>query len=180
MEPLKCECGGTLQETLLDTFDFSALAGLPVILCEVPGLRCAACGGQSLPGSIIDFTLDHLAAETVRSPHRLSAQQARYLRKHLALSQKALAERMGIYRETVAKWECGDSEISPQHDYILRGLTISRLRGFADLWSEIDNVRTTPPPLTTPELRLSDIPGKMQQSRLYQDQAPAALRRQAG
>ncbi len=166
---MKCECGGTLRETILPSYDFSAYAGLPVVLEDVPGLRCDACGGETLPGGVIDFTLDHLAAEIVRSPERLDGPRARYLRKHLGLSQKALAERMGIYRETVAKWECGESEISPQHDYILRGLSVVRLRRFADLWSEIDAVRTTPPRKHPSQVRLEDVRGKLQAHPGYRD-----------
>jgi hypothetical protein len=29
---------------------------------------------------------------------------------------------MSITRETVAAWECGQKPLSPQHDFILRGL----------------------------------------------------------
>jgi DNA-binding transcriptional regulator YiaG len=162
---MRCECGGTLQETLLASYDFSPFAGLPVVLADVPGYRCDTCGGEALPGSVIDFTLDYLAAEIVRSPERLSGDQARYLRKHLGLSQKALAERMGIYRETVAKWECGESEISPQHDYILRGLAILHLKGFADLWDELSSVRTVPPrSQRAAPLRIKEISQRMRDS----------------
>jgi hypothetical protein len=84
---------------------------------------------------------------------------------------------MGIYRETVAKWECGESEISPQHDYILRGLCVCRLRGFADLWDYLDRVRTgAPAQASGAPLRLDDVPRRMREHPSYRDQLPASAR----
>lgn len=126
--PLKCECGGTLRPAKLESFDFSPFAGLPAELRGAPGRRCAACGGETLDGAIISGVLAILTQEVVMLARGLSPQEARYLRKQLGLSQRELAERMHLARETVAAWECGQKPLSPQSDYILRGLVISARR----------------------------------------------------
>ena len=71
---------------------------------------------------MISAALLALTQQVLMKPSVLSPEEAKFLRKRLQLSQKDLAERMGIQRETVAVWECGQKPLSPQHDYILRGL----------------------------------------------------------
>jgi DNA-binding transcriptional regulator YiaG len=119
---IKCDCGGTYHRVILERFDFSALAGLPTELRGAPGLRCDRCGGETLQGDVISAALVALAQKILALPRVLTPQEARFLRKRLQLSQKDLAERMSITRETVAAWECGQKPLSPQNDYILRGL----------------------------------------------------------
>lgn len=118
----KCECGGSYRRVKLERYDFSGFAGLPVELRDAPALRCGTCGEVMLEGEIIDAALLLLTQQILRLPRILQPKEATFLRKRLQLSQKALAERMHIQRETVAAWECGQKPLSPQHDYILRGL----------------------------------------------------------
>ena len=118
----KCECGGSYRHVTLPSYDFSGFAGLPVELRGAPGLRCDACGKVALDGEIINAALLLLTQKILGLQRVLSPEEAKFLRKRLQLSQKALAERMRIQRETVAAWECGQKPLSPQHDYILRGL----------------------------------------------------------
>lgn len=137
--PLKCECGGTLRRAKLTSFDFSPFAGLPVELRGAPGLRCDKCKGETLDGAIVNGVLAILTQEVVMLARGLAPQEAKYLRKQLGLSQRELAERMQLARETVAAWECGQKPLSPQSDYILRGLVISDRRPLpsAVLWSDV-------------------------------------------
>ncbi len=110
-------------------FDFSAFAGFPVTLNDVPGLHCSGCGGETLTGVVINQALQAVACACIMVTHRLTAELARYVRRSLDVTQQELADRMGIARETVAQWERGEREISPQHDFILRGLVIGRASG---------------------------------------------------
>ncbi len=119
---LKCQCGGTFRRVKIERFDFTGAAGLPSELRGAPGLRCAKCGEEALDGAVIEAALVALTQQVLILPSVLAPQEAKFLRKRLQLSQKDLAERMGISRETVAAWECGQKPLSPQHDYILRGL----------------------------------------------------------
>lgn len=126
---VKCECGGTLKAVKLESFDFTAIAGLPVKLVNVPGLRCTKCGGATLEGEVINSLIHALALLIARQPERLASDRARFLRKYLRVTQLALAERMGIARETVADWERGENAISAQHDLMLRAIVVAELMG---------------------------------------------------
>lgn len=153
-----CECGGTYHRVKLERYDFSGFAGLPVELRGAPGLRCDTCNGVMIEGEVISAALLFLTQQILRLPRVLFPKEATFLRKRLQLSQKALAERMHIQRETVAAWECGQKPLSPQHDYILRGLHFGAhlpagVEPFPrDLLEQaLGRVHTTEQPLPTPE-----------------------------
>jgi DNA-binding transcriptional regulator YiaG len=150
---IKCECGGDLTAVTLDKFDFSPLAGIPVTLVGVPGLRCSKCKGATLDGEVINFVTHALPSLIAKQRERLSSDGARYLRKHLRLTQQALADRMGIARETVADWERGEHSISAQHDLMLRAIVVGEMMhapGKApkrqDVVEAISSARLTEPP----------------------------------
>ena len=138
---LKCECGGALRKATLRDYDFSPLSGLPVRLVEVAGYRCTRCKGETLDGAAIEHHLDVLTAEVLKVDRLLLPDEARYLRKRLGLSQKELAERMRVVRETVAAWECGQKALSEQHEYILRSLVFHHERGMSA--GAVDAIRDT-------------------------------------
>lgn len=119
---LKCACGGTYRRVKVERYDFTGLAGLPAELRDAPVLRCDKCGETALEGAVINAALLALTQQILMLPRILTPAEAKYLRKSLQLSQKDLAGRMGVIRETVAAWETGLKPLSPQHDYILRGL----------------------------------------------------------
>jgi DNA-binding transcriptional regulator YiaG len=116
-----------LRAAELKDFDFSGYVGIPVVLKQVPGYRCSGCGLHTLDGTIINTLEQVLAIAITQKPYLLSAQEAKYLRKHLGLTQEKLAERLGIARETLANWETGADRISPQHDFILRTVLVASL-----------------------------------------------------
>jgi DNA-binding transcriptional regulator YiaG len=124
---IRCDCGGTLKATKLDRFDFSPLAGVPATLLGAPGFRCGKCRRATLDGAVINRAMYDLAAAIAKQQSRLVPDHARFLRKHLRLTQQELADRMGIARETVADWERGQSPISAQHDLMLRAIVIAQL-----------------------------------------------------
>jgi DNA-binding XRE family transcriptional regulator len=121
---MRCECGGDLQATKLASYDFTAIAGLPSELRNVRGLRCPACGATVLEGRLINTALNILTCKLVRQPARLTQDHARFVRRWLGLSQQALADKMGIDRVTVARWE-SSGEISLQNDLVLRGMALA-------------------------------------------------------
>lgn len=149
-----CECGGRLRPAILRDYDFSGYAGMPVRLEAVPGLRCAACAGEALEGGAINLLLKIMVVEIAKKSERLTADEAKFMRRILMGTQQELATRMGIARETVAKWECGET-ISPQHDLILRIFVLAPLvreEGpivpvalVRELVSRLSNVRVAPP-----------------------------------
>lgn len=144
-----CEnCGGELKATKVPRYDFSAYAGVAAILEGAVILKCRKCGAETLEGRVINNAMAVLVLAFVRSPNRLDQEAARFLRRSLGLTQQELAGRMGLARETVAKWETGD-EISPQNDFILRQVALSGLeRGGASLLEaqrDLNAVRLAPP-----------------------------------
>jgi DNA-binding transcriptional regulator YiaG len=149
-----CDCGGEMRPTILKKFDFTLWSGLPSTLEEVSGLRCTKCNRETLPGSVINLTLRLMAIAMLRMPHRLPAECAKFLRRILEVTQQELADRMGVARETVAQWERGASEISPQHDFILRALFMSQeahqqrktVMKNLDILESFVSVRAEPPP----------------------------------
>lgn len=187
---LTCECGGTFKPVTLRSFDFSRYSGLPSVLDGAPGWRCDACQREMLHGQVINASLFFIAMGIVGLPHRLSAGFARYLRRSMQITQQELADRMGIARETVASWESGLKEISPQHDLILRVLMSNHARGsealpnkvVVDIANEVvatlSSVRSEPAPRTPPDLRVTESDFKKLPSALLnrmQHAAPAAL-----
>ena len=151
--PIACECGGRLHPVKLKTYDFSRYVGFKVTLRGMDGLRCDSCGWETIHGGMINAVLNHMVIDFAKSQRRLNRDQARYLRRCLGATQEELATRMGIVRETVAKWECGDQTISPQHDFILRVLSLTSMiaagkisRTYAEeVMSTIRAVRLDPP-----------------------------------
>jgi DNA-binding transcriptional regulator YiaG len=128
-----------------------------VILHGAPGYRCSTCHAETVDGTVINGVLHALALEVAKMPRRLPADHARFLRKHLRLSQQALANRMCVDRVTVADWERGASPISPHHDFILRGIAMAEFMcssedlQLTDLAAVIGHARSeapmdTPPP----------------------------------
>ncbi len=123
---MKSKCGEKMKEVVIDKYDFSDIARLPVVVHGMRMLRCAKCGEELMLGAETDRILDEVALSVVSKPERLGSNEAGYLRSHLGLTQKELAERMGLHKITIAAWE-SKKPISPQHDHILRGMVLAKL-----------------------------------------------------
>lgn len=131
---MRCECGETMTAWRAPEYDFSSYAGpgLTVMLESVPVLRCQGCGSLALEGELVDKILSHLAQAMTVAPLRLNFAELRFLRKHLGLTQHALAARLGISRVTVADWERGAEPISPTHETKLRSMVALEGLGLRD------------------------------------------------
>lgn len=121
---LPCECGGPCHRVKVGRYDLAGFVGLPAGLRDVPALRCGECGRIALEGAVTSAALLALTQQVLMLPRILTPAEAKYLRKSLQLSQKDLAERMGVIRETVAAWEHGQKVLSPLQDTILRDLYV--------------------------------------------------------
>jgi DNA-binding transcriptional regulator YiaG len=119
-----CECGGDLRPVKFATYDFSDYVGLNATVSNVDGFKCAKCGGETVDGALVNLVMNYTIMQVTKAPRLLNGSEARYLRRSLHATQEELADKMGIDRVTVADWERGAAQISPQHDYILRVLAL--------------------------------------------------------
>jgi HTH-type transcriptional regulator/antitoxin MqsA len=73
---------------------------------EIPGLRVPQCGACGEP--VFDNDADQQIARALREQlGLLSGDQIRKNREHLGLSQRVLAEHLGVAVETISRWENG-------------------------------------------------------------------------
>ena len=122
---IRCECGGELRPTKFDVYDFSDYVGFKVTVSGADGFKCTKCGGETVDGSLVNAVMTYTIVQVAKSPRLLNGAEARFLRHSLHATQEELARNMGIDRVTVADWERGAKQISPQHDFILRTFAMS-------------------------------------------------------
>ena len=123
---MKCdECGGpvTTERNAVRRYD---IGGLPhVELHGVEVSKCASCGLESLAIARIG-QLHRVLVQGFVTQHRMLAPvEIRFLRKHIGLSGGDFAQRMGVARETVSRWETGAMPMGAVADRLLRLLVVA-------------------------------------------------------
>ena len=78
--------------------------------------------GKSITITDVKGLHKSIGMELVSKPGLLSDEEVRYLRKELGLSQKLLAQTLGVAEITVRGWEAGKAKISGPADRLLRVL----------------------------------------------------------
>lgn len=123
---MKCrECGAplTVDEKAVRRYD---VGGLPhVELHGVVVKTCSACGAESIGIPRLDQLHRVLANVLVRQERMLAPVEIRFLRKHMGYQTADFAERMGVSRETVSRWETGGQPMGAVADRLLRLLVIT-------------------------------------------------------
>lgn len=86
----------------------------------------------------------HLAIATtiVDSPADLDAKTFKFLRKEQDMSQRQLAEILGVEEQTVSNWERTKTPIPKYAELLLRALTKERCSGNAALMSVIEHMNS--------------------------------------
>ena len=122
-------CGeGRYRAKTLERYDASALVGLEgVTLVRVAAQVCDRCGAAMVDGDALDRALEALTLVLVETDGALRAGEVRFLRDALDLTQEALAERLGVHRTTVARWEIGEVAIGQAESVALRALAAMQL-----------------------------------------------------
>jgi putative zinc finger/helix-turn-helix YgiT family protein len=119
------ECGAavTVEHGAVRRYE---IGGLPHIeLHGVEVTRCGACGAESIAIPRI-AQLHRVLAHSFVSQHRMLAPvEIRFLRKHVGLSGADFAQRMGVARETVSRWENGTQPMGAIADRLLRMLVVT-------------------------------------------------------
>ena len=96
---------GVLREKKIDQ-DLSPLLGLNVLVSGAPALVCSNCGEITVMGDVLEQVSLDLAASILRQ-EKLAPDEIRYLRKLLGYRQEDLADKLGVTRATVNRWETG-------------------------------------------------------------------------
>ena len=91
-----------------------------VTLQNVVVSNCGQCGEQTVAIPKIEELHRVIAQAIIKKKERLSAEEARFLRKCLGWSGKDFAEHMGVTQETVSRWENGKEPMGPVADRLLR------------------------------------------------------------
>ena len=120
---VRCGCGGRFESVVLTSFDFSAFAGLPVLLKETPGLRCNKCRAETLEGTIINAALESIVIAILEIPSMLDGFRVKFLRKHLGMTRYQFADQLLLDRwELVDEWENHCSPIDEIHAQAISAL----------------------------------------------------------
>jgi putative zinc finger/helix-turn-helix YgiT family protein len=120
------ECGNeqvSIERNAAIRYDMGGLHNVTLQGVEVR--RCAACGEESIKIPRIGQLHRLLASLLIGQPRLLVGDEIRFLRKHLGLSTRDFAHRMGVSRETVSRWENDKETMGEPTDHLLRALVKS-------------------------------------------------------
>jgi DNA-binding transcriptional regulator YiaG len=96
-----------------------------------------------------------LADRFVRQQRMLAPVEIRFLRKHVGLSGTQLAQRMGVTRETVSRWETGAVPMGSVADRLLRLLVVAQEPAESCAVDEmLSGLTDAPAPLKLPSVAL--------------------------
>ncbi|MEO7041567.1 MAG: type II TA system antitoxin MqsA family protein [Gemmatimonadaceae bacterium] len=102
------------------------VGGLPHIeLHGVEVTRCMNCGKEGIAIPRIGQLHRVLAAGFAKQKRMIAPVEIRFLRKHVGLSTADFAQRMGVARETVSRWETGSHPMGAVADRLLRLLVLT-------------------------------------------------------
>ncbi len=123
---MKCdECGGliTTERDVVRRYEIGGLSHVELHGVEVS--MCASCGREEVAIPRIG-QLHHVIAQAFVTQQRMLAPvEIRFLRKHIGLSGVDFAQRMGVARETVSRWETGATPMGAVADRLLRLLVVT-------------------------------------------------------
>lgn len=123
---MKCsECQGpqTVEQNATIRYDMGGLHH--VILQGVEIAKCDNCGETETTIPRIAELHRAIAKYFSEQPRLLLGAEIRFLRKHIGLSAENFAQRMGVTRSTVSRWENDKEPMGTPADHLLRALVAS-------------------------------------------------------
>ena len=130
---------------------------------NLPALVCPNCGGVSLYGDTLDRIAILLAIDVLQRTE-LHPEEVRYLRKLIGDTQDEFANRLGVVRATVNRWENGSESVRGPDAYAIRSHAFFRLRDRGEEIEEVAAAFTADSPPRRPRKRGYSIEGASLQS----------------
>jgi YgiT-type zinc finger domain-containing protein len=157
---IRCSvCGkGSLVQKLID-YDVGALLDMKrVVVHNMPALVCSKCGSVNMYGGILD-QIALLLAVSILQLQELDPVEVRYLRKLIGDTQEEFAERLGVVRATVNRWENNPEPVKGPDAYAIRSHAFFRLRDRSPAIEAVAAAFTTAQPRPRPKRRGYNIEG---------------------
>ncbi len=146
------DCSTLMVAKQVPEYDLGGMFGLSsVTLLNAPAEVCPSCGHVLVPGTIVDEAHEALVAELLGARHVLGPEEFRFLRKAALLSQSALADRLGVNRVEVSRWETEKVGISAPVSLAIRAVVANVVYG--NEMAKVERIRTAfsaEPMLNTP------------------------------
>lgn len=107
-------------------YDESGLSNVTLVDIEIR--RCSSCGEVMPVIPRLEELHRTIARAIVEQRCRLSPSEVRFLREYLGHSREAFANRIGVKRETLSRWENGKEQLGGIADRLLRMLVVQEKR----------------------------------------------------
>lgn len=147
-KPTKIRCSvcgkANLAHKLIEHDVGSLLDMTKVLVHKLPALVCPRCGNVSLYGDTLDRIAILLAVDVLQRPE-LHPGEVRYLRKLIGDTQDEFAQRLGVVRATVNRWENASDNVKGPDAYAIRSHAFFRLRERSQEIEEVASAFTAEP-----------------------------------
>jgi len=105
-------------------YDLSGLSN--VVVHNVEQFQCPSCSGKAVTFHAIEALHHALARALITKETRLTAQEVRFLREHLEMTNQAFARALGVTEHQSSRWMSG-APMNSSAEHLLRLLVASRV-----------------------------------------------------
>ncbi|MGC2661669.1 MAG: type II TA system antitoxin MqsA family protein [Bryobacteraceae bacterium] len=120
-----CSVCGSPTHTTRGSYHYEESGLDNLTLKNVELLHCDNCGNEDPVIEAIETLHEGIAQAIAKRPGRLQGQEIRFLRKHLELTARQIAEILQVDHTTVSKWENDKDPIGSQSERLLRAILMT-------------------------------------------------------